>query len=229
MTRSLVPPPTNACVWIDFDGTITQQDVLDELIKRFAIDDSWKRIEQRWQEGTIGSRECLTAQLAVVRIADSQIDSFLDSIQLDPGLLDLIQVLDHHQVPVAVLSDGLDRFIGPLLRRTGLGHLKFRSNTFTRSTEILQLQCPFASPTCESASAHCKCRSMTDLAHPRTDWIYIGDGRSDLCPSRKSTCRFAKGVLAANLQREQLPFLPYENLHQIATLLKTLWPTPSKE
>jgi len=135
MIRSLVPLSSNAQVWIDFDGTITRQDVLDELIKTYAIDDSWKLAELQWQEGAIGSRECLSRQLAVVRIADSAIDGFLDSIQLDPGLASLVNLLDRYHVPAAVLSDGLDRFIGPLLARAGLRRLLFRSNTFDREEQ----------------------------------------------------------------------------------------------
>jgi 2-hydroxy-3-keto-5-methylthiopentenyl-1-phosphate phosphatase len=223
MIRSLVPSSAAACVWIDFDGTITRQDVLDELINRYAADDSWKQAEREWQEGLIGSRECLSRQLAVVRIEDAAIDGFLDSIQLDPGLVGLIDLLDRHHVPVAVLSDGLDRFIGPLLSRGGLGRLKFRSNTIDREGQMLQLRCPFSSSICESASAHCKCKSMGELTVEHRQGIYIGDGRSDLCPSRKVACRFAKGVLAANLEREGLPYLPYEELSEVAGILAAVW------
>lgn len=223
MIRSLVPPPGRSHVWIDFDGTITQQDVLDELITRYAIDDSWQRVEQQWQAGAIGSRECLSRQLAVVSIPDSAIDAFLDSIQLDPGLITLINLLDRHNVPVTVLSDGLDRFIGPLLARSGLGQLKFRSNTFDRKDGKLQLLCPFANADCESASAHCKCKSIADLSVDDREGIYIGDGRSDLCPSRKVSCRFAKGVLAANLEREGIAFLPYDQLIEVAGILAMAW------
>ncbi len=219
----MVPSPASAQVWIDFDGTITQQDVLDELIKRYAVDDSWKLVEQEWQEGLIGSRDCLSRQLAVVQIPELAIDGFLNSIQLDPGLAGLVDLLDRWQVPVAVLSDGLDRFIGPLLRREGLERLPFRSNTFVRTTDMLELQCPFSNADCESASAHCKCKSIGELSVEDRRGIYIGDGRSDLCPSRKVSCRFAKGVLARNLEREGIPFLPYTALAEVASILKTAW------
>ena len=38
------------------DGTITRTDVLDELIRRYAIDNSWHAVEADWQAGRIGSR-----------------------------------------------------------------------------------------------------------------------------------------------------------------------------
>ena len=41
---SIIPLPARSQLWIDFDGTITRQDVLDELIRRYAADDSWKSV-----------------------------------------------------------------------------------------------------------------------------------------------------------------------------------------
>ena len=51
--------------FVDFDGTITKKDVVDMILERFA-DPSWKTVEKDWTEGKIGSRECLTKQLALV-------------------------------------------------------------------------------------------------------------------------------------------------------------------
>src|SRR5438270_12549786 len=99
--QSLLPPPADTQVWIDFDGTITQKDVLDELIRGFAVDDSWKLAEQQWQEGSIGSRECLSRQFAVVRASDEQLEQFLETIPLDDGALTLIWWLDRARVAFA--------------------------------------------------------------------------------------------------------------------------------
>ncbi|EQD32500.1 phosphoserine phosphatase [mine drainage metagenome] len=57
-----VPLPSKAQVWIDFDGTISREDVLDELVSRFASNDSWKLVEERWRTGLIGSAECLRSE-----------------------------------------------------------------------------------------------------------------------------------------------------------------------
>jgi 2-hydroxy-3-keto-5-methylthiopentenyl-1-phosphate phosphatase len=223
--RSLIPAPENAQVWIDFDGTITQLDVLDELIKGFAIDDSWKKVEREWQEGLIGSAECLRRQLAAVRISDVQLEKFLDTIPLDPGIFPLLELLGRKNVPVCILSDGIDLFIRRLLDRAGLGEIGFRCNSIQRTGPAMELICPHASPACESAAAHCKCASMASMGIGRTSTIYIGDGRSDLCPSRKAGCRFAKGVLAMHLEREGFEHLPYSTLDQVASMLATTWGT----
>jgi len=220
---SLIPPSADLQVWIDFDGTITQKDVLDELIRGYAVDDSWKLAEQQWQEGSIGSQECLSRQFAVIRISDAELDRFLDTIPIDDGIFPLLQLLDQFRVPYAVLSDGIDRFIHRLFRRHGLLDVPVRCNTIVRDGDAMALSCPHGSATCESAAAHCKCASMVALGKPSRQSIFIGDGRSDLCPSRKCACVFAKGVLATNLESEGQAFLPYSTLHDVSSILATAW------
>ena len=219
-----VPAPGRCQVWIDFDGTITRTDVLDELISRHAVDDSWRAVEADWQAGRIGSRECLGRQLAVVRATDAELDALLAAVPLDPGLGELFRALDAAAVPVAVLSDGIDRFIAALMARAGLGHVPVRSNRITRRGPAMVLVCPHGDPLCASAAAHCKCGSMNRLAAPGRDCdIYIGDGRSDLCPARRAGVVFAKGVLAKNLAAEGVPFVPFDTLADVAGVLAEAW------
>ena len=52
-------------VFCDFDGTITQLDVTDQILTQLAHP-SWREIEQEWMLGLIGSRECLERQIALL-------------------------------------------------------------------------------------------------------------------------------------------------------------------
>lgn len=53
--------------------------------------------------------------------------------------------------------------------------------------------------------------------------IYVGDGRSDLCPSRGADVVFAKSVLARTLAAEGVPFVPYSTLADITRVLSDGW------
>jgi 2-hydroxy-3-keto-5-methylthiopentenyl-1-phosphate phosphatase len=219
---STIPPADAAHICIDFDGTISKADVLDDLLKEYAIDDSWKAVEDQWQQGLIGSKECLERQLAVVRISDAELERFLDRIAFDDGIFPLLRLANRLAVPVTVLSDGIDLFIHHLLKRFGIGELKVRANTIWRAGECMELVCPFNRADCESAAAHCKCFSMKVVVADRRT-IYIGDGRSDLCPSRKADCVMAKGNLARMLTAEEVAFSPYSTLSEVAAILSTAW------
>ena len=49
----------NTVVFFDFDNTITTRDAFDDMLLRFAEDDSWRSLEERWKNKEIGSRQCL--------------------------------------------------------------------------------------------------------------------------------------------------------------------------
>lgn len=212
--------PAGCHVLLDFDGTITGKDVLDELIFAFARDDSWKEVEALWQAGKIGSKECLTREFACVRVDAPTLERFIDQIPIDPGFTSLIALLDADNIPVAILSDGVEMFIRRVLARAGVrSDFLVRSNRIEHDGEQLTLVCPHSDATCRSAAAHCKCTSAKRIVTPGRTRVYVGDGRSDLCPSRMCEVVFAKGALARYLDAEGLPYHPYETLHDVARAL----------
>ncbi len=219
----LLPGPRSAEVWIDFDGTLTQGDVVDGLIRSFAVTDHWRALEADWQAGRIGSQACLAGQFDLVRIADDELEAFLDSVSLDPGAPSLLNMLRGWRVPVTILSDGIDWFIDRILRAGGVEPPPIRSNRLVRAEETLRLECPHQSAACSSAAAHCKCASLAALETAGTRRVYIGDGQSDLCVARKAHVRFAKGVLATRLTDEGLPFIPFRTLHDVCMILDACW------
>ena len=218
------PPPELQCqVWLDFDGTVTREDVLDQLILRYSVDESWRDVERRWQNGEIGSRQCLADQFDLLRVTPEQVEALLDGMTFDPGVGSLIGLLESRRVPVTVLSDSVDFFIRRILDRLGLGHVPIRSNTAVFRSGGLQLLCPHENPRCSFGAAHCKCRSMEALGRSGRRSIYVGDGRSDLCAARKADFVFAKRTLADCLSRESLPYIRYSSLHDVAQFLADAW------
>src|SRR5208282_5786702 len=69
-------------VFCDFDGTITQVDVTDQILAQLAHP-SWREIEQEWMQGLIGSRECLERQIALVDAPVEELQSVIDSVPID--------------------------------------------------------------------------------------------------------------------------------------------------
>lgn len=218
-----LPSPDEVEVWLDFDGTITKRDVLDELIARFAVNDSWRTVEREWQRGDIGSYDCLRREFALLRVRDSELSDLLRGIAVDEGAKPLFELLSTLRIPVAILSDGVDLFIRRILENHDLGSVTVRSNSIKRNGDRIGLRTPFSSPACESSAAHCKCNSMKTLGIPGHRSIYIGDGRSDLCPARKANVVFAKGVLASCLSSEGIPYRRFDTLRDVAYILAAAW------
>src|SRR5258706_6088080 len=220
--NAAIPHSGTAQVWIDFDGTITERDVVDALIERFAVDESWKDIEGQWSRGEIGSFECLQRQFALLRISRAELEQFLRTIPLDPGWPMLRGLLERNDVPFGILSDGVEAFIRTILGQEGQD-IPVRSNAIRHSGNKLLLLCPHFDGMCESRAAHCKCASADALRMEERWTIYIGDGRSDLCAARKAHVVFAKSVLARELSREDVAYYKFENLADIAAILGRAW------
>jgi 2,3-diketo-5-methylthio-1-phosphopentane phosphatase len=179
-------------IWIDFDGTITKKDTLDELILKYSIDDSWKLIEKRWQAGLIGSRQCIEEEFALLRIPKAELYKSIENIEIDAGIFKLLNIIKTYSIPITIVSDGVDLFINQVLNNNGIHGIAIRSNSIEYNEPYLKLICPYNNINCVVGSAHCKCLSMNSLKTPDKKSVYIGDGLSDLRAAKHADSIFAK-------------------------------------
>lgn len=192
----------NCHVFVDFDGTIAPVDTTDLLLERFA-DPKWMAIEEEWKSGRIGSRECLVRQIDLVRATPEEIDDFVSRIDIDPGFEDFIALCRRHGHAVTVVSDGLDRTVGAVLKRHGFD-LPYRANQLSWLGENRwKLSFPHSRSDCRALSGNCKCQfSDAAVGHVR---VVVGDGRSDFCVSERADLVLAKGALARHCRTHELP------------------------
>lgn len=208
-------------VFIDFDNTITIGDVLDGIIERFAVGDAWRSLETAWDSGAIGARACLDGQLRSLRGEWADYARHLDGVQLDPGFQELCAALARDGIELTIVSDNFDRFIGYILQRHGLAHLPCYANHLEISGDRVVPSFPYSNPACPGC-AHCK---KTHFLPPNDDGrtvIYIGDGRSDLCPARHAGFVFAKATLLRTLRAEKIPCVAFDTLSDVTAQLPTL-------
>src|SRR5258706_15025878 len=90
-------------LFLDFDGTISRRDAVDAILETYA-DPEWLTLEAEWRDGRIGSRDCLRAQMALVRASRTQIDALLDEIGIDEDLVALLEMCAMHQVSTHIIS-----------------------------------------------------------------------------------------------------------------------------
>jgi 2-hydroxy-3-keto-5-methylthiopentenyl-1-phosphate phosphatase len=203
----------------DFDGTIATEDVTDSLLTRFAAP-AWEAIEADWKAGRIGSRECMTRQVALIRATPEEIDRHLDGVELDRHFAGFVRQCRTYGMPVTVVSDGLDYAICALLTREGLGDLPVVANHLERvGADRYRLQSPHAEATCRSASGTCKCAVAATVA---TQTLLIGDGASDFCAGASVDLVFAKASLLDHCRERGLPHVVCGNFAEAQTLLAAL-------
>lgn len=209
-------------VYIDFDNTITTVDVLDEIIQNFSIDDEWREVEQQWTDGIIGSRECLERQLAKVRIEAGELDAYLSSVHIDPGYIELVQDLRSRSVEAMILSDSFTYFINRILEANYAPVLPIRANEISHMGNQLLPHFPFANAICSTA-ANCKTSHLLKRDRASgTQKIYIGDGRSDICPAQFCEILFAKDSLYRYYAEVRPRLFQFETLSNVQNQLRLI-------
>jgi len=191
----------------DFDGTICLPDATDALLEQLAHPD-WKAIERDWRSGRIGSRECMTRQVALIDGSERDVEAVLDGIRIDPLFPAFAAQAQGLGVEIAIVSDGLDWTIHHLLRRHGLEHLPVVANRFERvSSRGWQLSSPHARTECIAGSGNCKCAwaATAQRTAGNARVLLIGDGQSDVCVSARADFVFAKDRLLAHCRSAGLP------------------------
>ena len=185
--------------FVDFDGTITKKDVVDMILERFA-DSAWRQIEQKWQSGEIGSRECLRRQIALVRADKKTFFEFLKTVQVDPGFPEFLKLTQRAEIPVAIASDGFREIIEAVLS-TSLNGAKAFADAIPIFSNLLdwsgdRLEARFSAQTpCEHGCANCKVRVIDAHSTAGEQVIFVGDGLSDRFAAQRADHVFAKGAL----------------------------------
>jgi 2-hydroxy-3-keto-5-methylthiopentenyl-1-phosphate phosphatase len=202
-------------VCCDFDGTVSIQDATDLVLSRLA-DPEWQEAEQLWEDGEIGSGECMRRQISMIRATPEQLDQVLDEVEIDPFFASFADFCAARGVPLTIVSDGVDYFIKRILRRRGLDRLPVIANRLVMSDQggkaYYGLRFLFADRTCKMTSGVCKCSWLGALGQERA---YVGNGRSDFCVADKPEMVFAKGELAQHCAERNIPFFAYHDFSDV--------------
>jgi len=212
----------------DFDGTISSVDVTDSLLMQFASAE-WKQIEQIWQDGLIGSRQCLAQQIPLLDMSLTDLNDHLDRIQIDPDFPAFVAEMHKKGHRITVVSDGLDYSINRILKRYGLDSLVIKANKLIQNGESSwSINFSHTDFKCEILSGNCKCAVVKkyQLENTKNDqFLLIGDGASDFCVADKVNFVYAKNALIKHCLKKKIPFEPIENFAQVLLLLSSQMPT----
>ena len=195
----------------DFDGTITKADVAELLLQEFT-GDTWREIEARHAE--IGTRETLRQQFALVRASKAEVLAAAERLaELDPTFPPFLAFCHEHGLPLEIVSEGFDSYLGHLLARWGLD-VPYRTNAATFRRNRIELSHPYADPTCTLCGT-CKMGRVLQLRAQGYRVAYVGNGISDICPALEADLVFAKNDLAALCRTHGRAYVPFHDFADV--------------
>jgi len=208
-------------VFFDFDNTISTFDILDDIIKRFSVNENWVAFEKAWEKGEIGSRRCLDGQLRSVRIARKDLFRYLSGIKIDPHFHKIYAMLKREGLKPVILSDNFSPVIKFILKNNGIGDIcVFANNLKFRGSQLIP-SFPYINRHCLRC-AHCKKKNLLKKGVRDKIIMYIGDGLSDICPAENSDMVFAKGRLLEHFRKKKKLCVAFRNLDDIYNYFRGL-------
>ncbi len=202
-------------IFVDFDGTITEQDLLDRIAQTFGNPSVYREVDEALDEGRITLNEVLRREFEPVRAPlDDVVSWVLEHASVRPGFRELVERASERGWRVVIVSSGFRELIEPVLQREGISEVELLSNRVVPDPAGWRVLFRVTDD-CHVCGEPCKRGTVVAEAdgHLR---VYIGDGVSDRCGARACDVVFARRGLAAYLEEEGVPFEEFDDFFRVA-------------
>ena len=201
-------------IFVDFDGTITEQDLLDRIAQTFGDPEVYAEVDAGLDERRLTLHEVLHREFEPVRAPLEEVVNWvLEHASVRPGFRELVRAAGQRGWRLVVLSSGFRELIEPVLEREGLAGLELMSNRVDPDPEGWQVRFRDEEP-CPVCGEPCKRSAVLSVADGGRA-VYVGDGISDRCGAEASDLVFARRGLAAYLAERGVPFEPFDDFFQV--------------
>jgi 2-hydroxy-3-keto-5-methylthiopentenyl-1-phosphate phosphatase len=206
-------------IFVDFDGTITEHDLLDTIAQTFGDPEVYAEVDRGLDERRLTLHEVLRREFEPVRAPLGEVvDWVLEHAAIRAGFHDLVELARERGWRLIVLSSGFRELIEPVLGREGLD-VELLANSIDPDPRGWRASFRDEDP-CAVCGEPCK-RASVVAESDGGEKVYVGDGISDRCGAEASDLVFARRGLAAYLQERGVPFEHFEDFHQVAAVLRS--------
>jgi 2-hydroxy-3-keto-5-methylthiopentenyl-1-phosphate phosphatase len=211
------PARARPALVLDFDGTITERDLLQPIAYEFGDPDVVGTLDRALDAGEITLREEIVGEYATVRVPFDEVLAWtLERTRIRPGLHELLELARGRGWRSLVVSSGFHGLIEPLFERHGID-VELYANRVDPRPEGWQVEWRY-DDRCPSCGQSCKRATVERLTGGPAS-IYVGDGYSDRCAAEAADRVFAIRGLARYLERKGVPFETFSDFHDIAGAL----------
>jgi len=214
----LRPPLAVLC---DFDDTTAVENVAEMIMFRFG-GDGWRNLRHEFHKGHFTLKEYQEAAFSRVRAGCDEMAALVqEKATLRPYFKELHAYCRQHDVPLAIVSNGLDFYVEALLAREDLSDVPYYTVQTRFSSDGVRFAYPRAAKGC-SDFGNCKCLVLDRYRDQGRQVLYVGDGRSDFCVATAADLVFAHSDLARYCETYSISYLPFRDFSDVLTVLKEL-------
>jgi len=200
-------------VVLDFDGTVTESDLLDRIALEFGDPAIYQEVEDGLDEGRMPLREVITREFEPVTAPlDDVIKWVLEEARIRRGFADFVRAAQAAGWDVHVVSSGFEELIEPVLEREGV-HVELHANRVDPRPDGWRVDWRYPDD-CNVCGESCK-RSLL----PPGEVVYVGDGYSDRCAALAADRVFATSGLARYLDERGASFERFSDFTDLSARL----------
>ena len=209
-------------VQLDFDGTVTVEDVSFLLLDTF-VGSQWRKYLDEYSHGDISVGTFNKKVFGMMQADKKTMTDFVltsDRVKIRPGFTEFLDYCKKKDYKIVIVSNGLTFYIEAILGKLGVDGLDIHAaeNVFYPGG----MRVRYLGPDGKEIEVGFK-EAYTDmLCQQGYQVIYVGDGNSDIYPSRKAKHVCATASLLQRCHAEKLKCFPFYNFYEVIDVLKNL-------
>jgi 2-hydroxy-3-keto-5-methylthiopentenyl-1-phosphate phosphatase len=204
-------------VVLDFDGTVTEEDMLDRICREFGDPAVYDEVEAAFNRGEIRLVDDIERKLAAVRAPLGVVVRWLhEETRIRPGFAKLVELAHARGWRLVIVTSSFHELVGPVLGRFAT-QVEVVANTLEARRDGWHVQFVFG-PACEACGEPCKRALVEQLGAGEV--VYVGDGYSDRCVAQRAERVFATAGLASFLDGVGVGYEPFSDFHDVVRALR---------
>ena len=201
---------------LDFDDTLVLDNTMRQIMDRFGQPE-WNEIGARYDRGELSVEQANAACLDLVEAEPEEIEAYVREVARPrAGIVELADWAHWNAWLVAVVSNGFDLYVDPVLDDLGLDRVARHAG---RARKDYRWRVRYFSPRGVELESGFKLSYAGTFKNAGDFVVYVGDGRSDVEAARLAPVVFARDTLWAELKDEHPRIYPFETFHDVIAIL----------
>ncbi len=212
-----IDPQAAPALVLDFDGTVTEDDMLDRVCWEFGDQAVYREVDAALERGEIRLVDDIGRKLATVRAPlDEVVDWVRAEARIRPGFAELVRFARSRGERVAIVTSSFHELVEPVLGNLArdleivANRLDPRRDGWRAYFHDLQR--------CGTCGEPCKRGAVARLGAGEV--VYVGDGFSDRCVAAAADLVFARDGLASYLDERDVDYERFDDFHDVLETLE---------
>lgn len=211
-------------IFCDFDGTITNNDNIINIMKYFNPP-GWETIKNDILAGRISVREGVGCMFSLLPASyqDEIANYSIKEARIRPGFENFIQYCKNNNIRLLITSGGIDFFVYPILSRYPIPKHDIYCNASDFNGKQVRILWPFACDTqCSNDCGMCKPRILRSFSTDDYMKIVIGDSITDLKVAKLADLVIARDFLLQKCKEQSLPYKEFDSFFDVIQTLNEI-------